>query len=113
MVRAPTVLFSSNPVQVEFTPATPKITLGYRQEEARKVMMLKDSSNKSVKDMHAQVVIGRKWIAEEEVQRMVSRLQYQEVEGSVQTTREVSEEAERASFWLGTRHEEQATPEGG
>lgn len=59
------------------------ITLAYRQQEARELMMLKDSSNKSVKDMHAQVVIGRKWMAEEERQRMVSRLQYQEVEGRV------------------------------
>lgn len=47
MVRAPTVLFSSRPVQVEFTPATLKIyqsiTPGYRQEKARLVMELRNS----------------------------------------------------------------------
>ncbi len=61
------------------------ITAGYRQEKARLVMELRDSSDEAVKNVHARVATGRKWRAEEEVQKAVSRLQHQEVVGRVQT----------------------------
>lgn len=63
------------------------ITLGYRQEKAKLVMELRDSSDSAVRDMQASVPTGRKWRAEEEVQKAVNRLQHQEVVGRVQTGR--------------------------
>lgn len=36
-------------------------------------------SDKAVRDMHAPVLTGRTWRAEEEVKRAVSRLHHQEV----------------------------------
>ncbi|XP_074530869.1 LOW QUALITY PROTEIN: interferon-induced very large GTPase 1-like [Halichoeres trimaculatus] len=63
------------------------ITVGYRQEKARLVMELRDSSDETVRDMKARVVTGRKWKAQEEVQKAVGRLQHQEVVGKVQTGR--------------------------
>ncbi|KAJ8351711.1 hypothetical protein SKAU_G00231870 [Synaphobranchus kaupii] len=71
------------------------ITLGYRQEKARLVMELRESSDETVKDMHASVRSGRKWRAEEEVDKAVSRLQHQEVVGRVQT-------GQASDGWLGT-----------
>ncbi|KAJ8339289.1 hypothetical protein SKAU_G00360750 [Synaphobranchus kaupii] len=63
------------------------ITLGYRQEKVKLVMELRESSDETVKDMHASVRSGRKWRAEEEVDKAMSRLQHQEVVGRVQTGR--------------------------
>ncbi|KAJ8352978.1 hypothetical protein AAFF_G00124830, partial [Aldrovandia affinis] len=63
------------------------ITLGYRQEKARLVMELRDSSDRTVKEANARVATGRKWRAEEEVQKVMGRLQHQEVVGMVQTGR--------------------------
>ena len=54
---------------------------------ARLVMELRDSSDNAVKDMHPRVATGRKWRAEEEVQKAATRLQHQEVVGRVQTGR--------------------------
>ncbi|KAJ8393342.1 hypothetical protein AAFF_G00062430 [Aldrovandia affinis] len=50
------------------------ITLGYRQEKARLVMDLRDSSDRTVKEANARVATGRKWRAEEEVQKVMGRL---------------------------------------
>lgn len=49
------------------------ITSGYRQEKARLVQELRESSDVAVKNQHARVVTGRKWRAEEQVQQAVSR----------------------------------------
>jgi len=53
------------------------ITLGYRQEKIRLVM---DSSDRAVPDANARVETGSK-----EVQKVMGRLQYQQVVGMVQT----------------------------
>ena len=63
------------------------ITLGYRQEKARLVMELRDSSDSTVADANARVETGRKWKAQEEVEKVMGRLQHQEVVGMVQTGR--------------------------
>ena len=63
------------------------ITLGYRQEKARLVMELRDSADRTVAEANARVATGRKWRAEEEVQKVMGRLQHQEVVGRVQTGR--------------------------
>ncbi len=62
------------------------ITLGYRQEKARLVMELRDSSDRAVADVNARVETGRKWRAKEEVQKM-ERLQHKQIVGMVQTRR--------------------------
>ncbi|CAJ1057413.1 PREDICTED: uncharacterized protein LOC107738138 [Xyrichtys novacula] len=63
------------------------ITLGYRQEKARLVMELRDSSDRTVAEANARVATGRKWKAVDEVQKVMGRLQHQEVVGRVQTGR--------------------------
>ncbi|KAJ8398945.1 hypothetical protein AAFF_G00416120 [Aldrovandia affinis] len=50
-------------------------------------MDLRDSSDRTVKEANARVATGRKWRAEEEVQKVMGRLQHQEVVGMVQTGR--------------------------
>ncbi len=62
------------------------ITLGYRQEKARLVMELRDSSDRAVADVNARVETGRKWRAKEEVQKM-ERLQHKQIVGMVQAGR--------------------------
>ncbi len=63
------------------------ITLGYRQEKARLVMELRDSSDRAVADADARVETGRKWRAKEEVQKVMGRLQHQQIVGMVQIGR--------------------------
>ncbi len=63
------------------------ITLGYKQEKARLVMELRDSSDRAVADVNARVETGRKWRANEEVQKMMGRLQHKQIVGMVQTGR--------------------------
>ena len=82
------------------------ITLGYRQEKARLVMELGESSDPAVKDQGARVKTGRKWKAEEEVQRAVSRLQHQEVVGMVQLGRAGIGWREPPLMWSGADRKE-------
>lgn len=63
------------------------ITQGYRQEKTRLVMELRNFSDASLREAQVRVATGRKWKAEEKVQKAVSRLQHQEVVGRVQTGR--------------------------
>lgn len=50
-------------------------------------MELRDSSDRAVTAANARIVTGRKWRAKEEVQKVIGRLQHQEVVGVVQTGR--------------------------
>ncbi len=61
------------------------ITLGYRQEKARLVMELRDSSDRAVADVNTRVDTGRKWRANEEVQKVMGRLSHKQIVGMVQT----------------------------
>ncbi len=61
------------------------ITLGYKQEKARLMMELRDSSDRAVADVNARVETGRKWRAKEEVQKVMGRLQHNQIVGMVQT----------------------------
>ena len=76
-------LYGKNTLQLPLK----SITIGYRQEKARLVMELRESTDETVRDMEARVLTGRKWRAEEEVQKAVGRLQHQEMVGRVQTGR--------------------------
>lgn len=71
----------SNLAQVEFRPAPKSDPLHGRQEKAQKVMMLRDSSNKTMRDVYGQVVLGKKITAEEGMQKSC----LQEVVGRGQT----------------------------
>ncbi len=82
MARPTMVLLSCWSGWMELTPATLKsITLGYRQEKARLVMELRDSSDRAVADANSRVETGRKWRAKEEVQKVMGRLQHQQIGG--------------------------------
>ncbi len=74
------------------------ITLGYRQEKARLVMELRDSSDRAVADADARVETGRKWRAKEEVQKMMGRLQHQQIVGMVQIGRAGLDGASHPSY---------------
>ncbi len=87
MARPSTVLLSCWPVWMELTEILKSITLGYRQEKARLVMELRDSSDRAVADVNARVETGRKWRAKEEVQKVMGRLQHKQIVGMVQTGR--------------------------
>ncbi len=55
------------------------ITLGYKQEKARLVMELRDSSDRAEADVNSRVETGRKWRAKEEVQKVIGRLQHKQI----------------------------------
>nr|XP_055073968.1 uncharacterized protein LOC129453655 [Misgurnus anguillicaudatus] len=48
-------------------------------------MELRDSTDRTVADANARVETGRKWRAKEEVQKVIGRLQHQQIVGMVQT----------------------------
>ncbi|CAJ1079913.1 uncharacterized protein LOC122133219 [Xyrichtys novacula] len=60
------------------------ITLGYKQEKARLVLKLKESSDPTVRKALVPTQTGRKWQAGQEVAKAISRLQHQEIVGRVQ-----------------------------
>ncbi|KAI7794830.1 polyprotein [Triplophysa rosa] len=67
--------------------ALKSITLGYRQEKARLVMELCESSDRAVADANARVKTGRKWRDKEDLQKVIGRLQHHQVVGMVQIGR--------------------------
>ncbi|CAJ1071391.1 PREDICTED: uncharacterized protein LOC107738138 [Xyrichtys novacula] len=76
-----------------------QLPLGYRQEKARLVMELRDSSDRTVAEANARVATGRKWKAVDEVQKVMGRLQHQEVVGRVQTGRAGLEWTDPPILW--------------
>ncbi|KAL7388165.1 hypothetical protein ABVT39_008471 [Epinephelus coioides] len=76
-------LYGKNTLQLPLK----SIITGFRQEKVRLVMELRDSTDEMVRDMNTRVVTGSKWRAEEEVKKVVGRLQHQEVVGRVQSGR--------------------------
>ena len=63
------------------------INLGYRQEKARLVLELRDSTDPFVRNTRALVRTGRKWKAEEAVDQAISRLMHREIVGRTQAGR--------------------------
>lgn len=76
-------LFGRNALQLPLR----SILLGYRQEKARLVLELRDSSDPSVQNTKAPVRTGRKWRAELAVDQAISRLKPQEIVGRTQSGR--------------------------
>ncbi len=60
------------------------IILGYKQENARQLLELKDSPDPVVQNANSQVRTGRKWDASQAVHQAITRLKHQEVEGLIQ-----------------------------
>ncbi len=50
-------------------------------------MELRDSSDRAMADVNARVETGRKWRAKDEVQKVMGRLQHQQIVGMIQTGR--------------------------
>ena len=63
------------------------IGLGYKQEKARMVLELRESTDQLVKEAGSQIRTGRKWKAQEEVDMAISRLKHCEVVSRVQEGR--------------------------
>ncbi|CAM4420094.1 unnamed protein product [Leuciscus chuanchicus] len=76
-------LFGRNALQLPLR----SILLGYRQEKARLVLELRNSSDPSVQNSKAPVRTGRKWRAELAVDQDISRLKHQEIVGRTQSGR--------------------------
>ncbi|KAK0153977.1 hypothetical protein N1851_003944 [Merluccius polli] len=66
---------------------TPSINRDYRQEKARLVLELRDSTDPFVRNTKAPVRTGRKWKAEEAVDQAISRLMHREIVGRTQSGR--------------------------
>lgn len=73
-------LFGRNTLQLPLR----SISLGYRQEKARMVLELRESTDQLVRAAGSQIRAGRKWKAQEEVDMAISRPKHQEVVGRVQ-----------------------------
>ena len=76
-------LFGKNILQLPLK----SISLEYKQEKTRLVLELTESRDKAVKGAAVTVCTGRKWKAQDEVERAVSRLQYKEVLGRILVSR--------------------------
>lgn len=65
--------------QIHYT--SPTITLGYKQEKARRILELKESSDPTVKNALVPTHTGRKWQVDQEVAKAISKIQHQEIVG--------------------------------
>lgn len=63
------------------------ISLGYKQEKARLVLELKDSSDHLIRSARNTIRTGRKWKVPAEVENAITSLQHKEVMGLTQTGR--------------------------
>ncbi|KAL2104213.1 hypothetical protein ACEWY4_001081 [Coilia grayii] len=88
-------LFGRNMLQLPLR----SISQGYRQEKARLVLELRESTDQLVRAAGSQVRTGRKWKAQEEVDRAISRLKHREVIGRVQEGRAGLGRSETPLFW--------------
>ncbi|KAJ8338476.1 hypothetical protein SKAU_G00374420 [Synaphobranchus kaupii] len=88
-------LFGRNTIQLPLH----SISLGYKQEKARMVLELRESSDHLVRAAGTQVRTGRRWKAEEEVDQAIARLKHREVVGRVQVGRAGLGRSETPLFW--------------
>ncbi|KAJ8333569.1 hypothetical protein SKAU_G00415770 [Synaphobranchus kaupii] len=88
-------LFGRNTLQLPLH----SISLGYKQEKARMVLELRESSDHLVRATGTQVRTGRRWKAEEEVDQAIARLKHREVVGRVQVGRAGLGRSETPLFW--------------
>ncbi|KAL6466887.1 hypothetical protein MHYP_G00246910 [Metynnis hypsauchen] len=88
-------LFGRNILQLPLK----SIDLGYKQEKARLVLELRDSTDPFVKNNKASVRTGRKWRAEEAVDQAISRLMHKEVVGRTQSGRAGLGWGTATKFW--------------
>lgn len=90
-----TGLFGRNMLQLPLQ----SITMGYKQEKARLVMEMKESTDQSVRDVNIKIRSGHKWKAHAEVDQAISRLQLKEITGRVQAGRAGLGHGEVPKFW--------------
>ena len=88
-------LFGRNSLQLPLR----SISLGYKQEKARLVLELRESTDQLVRAAGTQIRTGRKWKAPEEVDMAISRLKHREVVGRVQEGRAGLGRGETPLFW--------------
>ncbi len=62
-------------------------------------MELRDSSDRAMADVNARVETGRKWRAKDEVQKVMGRLQHQQIVGMIQTLRTGLGGSEQPILW--------------
>ncbi|XP_039516167.1 receptor-type tyrosine-protein phosphatase beta-like [Pimephales promelas] len=95
-------LFGRNTLQLPLR----SIGLGYKQEKARMVMELRESTDQLVRAAGPNIRTGRKWKAQEEVDRAISRLKHCEIVGRVQEGRAGLGRSETPLFWSKASKEE-------
>ncbi|KAL2095427.1 hypothetical protein ACEWY4_010146 [Coilia grayii] len=88
-------LFGRNMLQLPLR----SISQGYRQEKARLVLELRESTDQLIRAAGSQVRTGRKWKAQEEVDMAISRLKHHEIVGRVQEGRAGLGRSETPLFW--------------
>ncbi len=95
-------LFGRNTLQLPLR----SIGLGYKQEKARMVLELKESTDQLVRAAGPKIQTGRKWKAQEEVDMAISRLKHSEIVGRVQEGRAGLGRSETPLFWSKASKEE-------
>ena len=88
-------LFGRNMLQLPLR----SISLGYKQEKARLVLELRESTDQLVRAADPQIRTGRKWKAQEEVDLAISQLKHREVVGRVQSGRAGLGRGKTPLFW--------------
>ncbi|CAM4298856.1 unnamed protein product [Leuciscus chuanchicus] len=73
--------------------------VGYKQEKARLVLELRETTDQLVRAAGIQIRTGRKWKAQEEVDRAIGRLKHHEVVGRVQEGRAGLGRGDVPLFW--------------
>lgn len=76
-------LFGRNTLQFPLKSTS----LGYKQEKARFLMKLRDSTDPTVQNSKVQVRSGQKWNEAKVVDQVINRLKHQEIVGWLQTGR--------------------------
>lgn len=95
-------LFGRNTLQLPLR----SIGLGYKQEKARMVLELRESTDQLVRAAGPKIQTGRKWKAQEEVDMAISRLKHREIVGRVQEGRAGLGRSETPLFWSKASKEE-------
>ncbi len=88
-------LFGRNTLQLPLR----SIGLGYKQEKARMVLELRESTDQLVRAAAPKIQTGRKWKVQEEVDMAISRLKHREIVGRVQEGRAGLGRSETPLFW--------------
>lgn len=88
-------LFGRNTLQLPLR----SISGGYKQEKARLVLELRETTDQLVRAAGTQIRTGRKWKAQEEVDMAIARLKHREVVGRVQEGRAGLGRGDVPLFW--------------